>query len=164
MRADKINGRYDDTCASILPNVSTPCQHLITNQKRYIVFPEKKQCCFCCDAAHGCGIVKPNWFEDGKYLGQEKIVDTLYDKWVKPGNFFIYVDVSDAFYWATADANQIPRRFAEDNNTHIIDYLTHTFVNKTIPDSIFAIPTYCNTTCASTTICQKFRESKQLYV
>jgi hypothetical protein len=29
--------------------------------------------------------MKRDWFKDGKYLGQEKIVDTLYDKWVKPG-------------------------------------------------------------------------------
>jgi hypothetical protein len=85
-RADKVTGRYDPTCNSVLPNVTTKCQHLIVNDKRYIVFPEKQQCCFCCDASHGCGIVKPDWFKDGKYLGQEKIVDIAYDKWVKPGN------------------------------------------------------------------------------
>ncbi len=38
-RADKISGRYDPTCNSILPNVTTKCQHLVVNQKRYIVFP-----------------------------------------------------------------------------------------------------------------------------
>jgi len=41
----------------------------------------------CCDASHGCGIMKQDWFKDGKYLGQERIVDTMYDKWVKPGKF-----------------------------------------------------------------------------
>jgi hypothetical protein len=84
-RADKLTGRYDPTCNSILPNVTTKCQHLVVNQKRYIVFPEKSQCCFCCDASHGCGIMKQDWFKDGKYLGQERIVDIMYDKWVKPG-------------------------------------------------------------------------------
>jgi hypothetical protein len=86
-RADKINGHYDAVCGSVLPNVNTLCQHLVVNEKRYIVFPEKSQCCVCCDASHGCGIVKQDWFVDGKYLGQEKIVDTIYDKWVKPGTF-----------------------------------------------------------------------------
>lgn len=86
-RADKITGRFDPTCSSILPNVTTRCQHLVVDQKRYIVFPDKSQCCICCDASHGCGIVKQDWFKDGKYLGQERIVDTMYDKWVKPGIF-----------------------------------------------------------------------------
>lgn len=30
-RADKVNGRYDATCGSVLPNVSTKCQHLVVN-------------------------------------------------------------------------------------------------------------------------------------
>lgn len=88
-RADKVTGRFDPTCSSILPNVTTRCQHLVVDQKRYIVFPDKSQCCICCDASHGCGIVKQDWFKDGKYLGQERIVDTMYDKWVKPGNCYV---------------------------------------------------------------------------
>ena len=59
-----------------------------------------------------------------------------------------------------ADENEIPRRFSEDKNTHIIDYLTHTYVNKTIDTTIFNLPSYCNTTCPSTSVCGKFREQK----
>ena len=156
-RADKVSGRYDNTCNSVLPNVTTKCQHLVVNDKRWIVYPEKSQCCYCCDTAHGCGIVKRDWFKDGKYLGKEKIVDTMYDKYVKPGIFYYYLDIADAFYWVTADENEIPRRFAEDNNTHVIDYLTHTYVNKTIDSSIFALPSYCNATCPEASVCTKFR-------
>lgn len=29
--------------------------------RRFLDFPEKKYCCFCCDSAHGCGIVSPDW-------------------------------------------------------------------------------------------------------
>lgn len=155
-----MTGRYDPTCSSILPNVTTRCQHLVVNNKRYIVFPEKNQCCFCCDSSHGCGIMRQDWFKDGKYLGQQRIVDTNYDQWVKPGIFIITSDISDAFYWVTADENQIPRRFSEDKNTHIIDYLTHTYVNKTIDASIFNLPSYCNSTCPSASVCGKFREQK----
>jgi hypothetical protein len=68
-KAEKINGRYDATCSSILPNITTKCDHLVVNDKRYIVFPEKNKCCMCCDASHGCGIVKQDWYADAKYLG-----------------------------------------------------------------------------------------------
>jgi hypothetical protein len=29
--------------------------------KRFLDFPDKKYCCFCCDSTHGCGIVAPDW-------------------------------------------------------------------------------------------------------
>lgn len=29
--------------------------------KRFLDFPDKKYCCFCCDGVHGCGIVAPDW-------------------------------------------------------------------------------------------------------
>ena len=38
--------------------------------KRYLDFPEKNYCCYCCDAAHGCGILKPDWISDATYEGQ----------------------------------------------------------------------------------------------
>jgi hypothetical protein len=160
-RADKVDGKYDGICGSILPNVSTPCQHLVVENKRFIVFPKKQQCCFCCDAEHGCGLLKPDWFVDGEYLGQEKIVDTMFDKWNKKGTQTFYLEIPDAIYWATADENQTPRRFSEDDATHIIDYLPHTFVNKTIPASVFALPSYCSasSSCPLSSKCGKFRGS-----
>jgi hypothetical protein len=62
-RIDYVNGRYDRICGTILPNVTTPCQQITTADKRWIVFPDKYQCCFCCDSVHGCGILKANWLE-----------------------------------------------------------------------------------------------------
>ena len=75
------------------------------------------------------------------------------------------LDISDALLWVTSDENAIPRRFSENNNAHIIDYLPHTYVNKTFPDSIFALPSYCNASllCPSTTICGKFRQNIDLF-
>ena len=84
-RVDRVNGRYDLFCGSVLPNVTTPCQQITTDNKRWIVFPQKSQCCFCCDSAHGCGILKPDWLADAEYKGQEKLLDTLFDKWSKQG-------------------------------------------------------------------------------
>lgn len=49
------------------------------------MFPQRTQCCFCCDGAHGCGVLKPDWLAGAEYKGTEKIVDTEYDKWSKDG-------------------------------------------------------------------------------
>lgn len=38
-KAEKLNGKYDKTCNSVLPNITTKCDHLVINDKRYIVFP-----------------------------------------------------------------------------------------------------------------------------
>jgi hypothetical protein len=89
-RVDRINGRYDLFCGTVIPNVTTACQHITVDNKRWLVFPQRSQCCFCCDSAHGCGILKPDWLADAEYKGQDKIVDTLYDKWSKDGT---YVDM-----------------------------------------------------------------------
>lgn len=84
-RVDRTNGRYNLFCGTIIPNVTTPCQSYTVKDKRWIVFPQRQQCCFCCDSSHGCGILKPDWLKDAQYMGQNKIVDTLYDKWSKDG-------------------------------------------------------------------------------
>jgi len=31
--------------------------------------------------------MKPNWLEDAVYKGQDKIIDTVFDKWSKDGNY-----------------------------------------------------------------------------
>lgn len=122
------------------------------NNSRYIVFPQKKQCCFCCDSDHGCGILKRNWLDGAKFVGTDKIIDTNYNKWSKDGDF------GYNYFWVTADDKEIPRRL-DESGTHITDYLVHTFVNKTFDDSYFALPSYCSQTqsCPLTTICGKLR-------
>jgi len=62
-RLDRTDGRYSAFCGSVLPNVTTACTHLTVDDNRYIIFPQKKQCCLCCDSTHGCGILKQNWLE-----------------------------------------------------------------------------------------------------
>lgn len=85
-RVDRSNGRYDLFCGTVLPNQTTPCQQITANNKRWIVYPAKSVCCFCCDAAHGCGILSPDWLKGADYKGTERILDTIYDKWSKNGN------------------------------------------------------------------------------
>ena len=84
-RVDRDNGLRDEFCGSILPGVATPCHHVVVNDKRWIYFPQRAQCCFCCDAAHGCGILKPDWLADADYKSQDIIDGAKYDKWYKDG-------------------------------------------------------------------------------
>ena len=102
-RFDRVNGRYNAFCGSILPNITTPCNEITANDKRYFIFPARKQCCLCCTSAQGCGILKQDWLKDAEYVGTEKLVDTIYDKWMKKG-------LGPNWWWATADTNQTPRR------------------------------------------------------
>lgn len=69
-RIDRVDGQHNMVCGSILPNVSNPCIHLIRDKKRWIVFPEKRTCCMCCDQAHGCGTLKRDWLNSAKYEGE----------------------------------------------------------------------------------------------
>ena len=94
-RVDRTNGRYDLFCGSVLPNQTTPCNQIVVDSKRWLVFPAKSSCCFCCDASHGCGILRPDWLNGAEYLGQEKLIDTLYNKWSKPGTHQTIQDLSD---------------------------------------------------------------------
>lgn len=43
------------------------------------------------------------------------------------------------YLWVTKDENKLIRRL-DENGAHVTDYLTHTYINKTIPDSVFQIP------------------------
>jgi hypothetical protein len=73
-RVDRANGKYNQVCGTILPNTTTSCTQLVIQNKRWVYFPQKRQCCFCCDAQHGCGILKRNWLEGAQYLGRERII------------------------------------------------------------------------------------------
>ncbi len=72
MRIDRLDGQHDMICGSILPNISNPCTMLIRDQKRYVVLPQRRQCCMCCDQAHGCGTLKRDWLSTAKYEGEEE--------------------------------------------------------------------------------------------
>jgi hypothetical protein len=68
-KVERSNGQYESLCGSVLPNVTTPCTQLTREGKRYIIYPEQKKCCICCDAAHGCGFLKKDWLSTAKYEG-----------------------------------------------------------------------------------------------
>ena len=85
-RVDWANGRHNFFCGSVLPNVDTPCISVTVNDKRWQIFPERSQCCMCCTAQRGCGILRPDWMKDGQYQGEVAIDGTNFDKFHKTGN------------------------------------------------------------------------------
>lgn len=80
-RMDRGNGKYNDICGSI-SNATTPCTHLVHEGKRYIVFPLLRQCCFCCDSAHGCGVFRRDWLSGSTFAGKEDISGQTFNKYV----------------------------------------------------------------------------------
>lgn len=80
-RIDRNDGQYEILCGSVLPNVTTPCSHIVKDKKRYIVYPERRQCCMCCDEAHGCGVTKRDWLKTAKYEGEETLSGESFYKW-----------------------------------------------------------------------------------
>lgn len=147
-RFDRKNGLHAALCNSIF-NESTACTNLIVGTKRYILFPEKKSGCFCCDSAHGCGILRPDWLSNATYMGTESILGQDFEKWSK-------LDGSDPdYYYSTPDANRIPRRL--DEGDHLLDYLMNTYSTAAIPASVFDIPSYVSGDCPATSKCGKFR-------
>jgi hypothetical protein len=54
--------------------------------KRYLYFPEKNDCCYCCDAAHGCGVLKPDWHSDAEFVEYVSSANgQQLEKWSKKG-------------------------------------------------------------------------------
>jgi len=137
-RVDRTNGRYNKFCGPIIPNTNTPCIQYTVNNKRWIAFPQKSVCCFCCDSAHGCGILSPDWLRDSEYKGEEKILDTIYDKWSKDGV------VGYNYLWTAKDNDHTPRRL-DENGVHTTDYSIHSFKKMNFEEGVFALPQYCNT-------------------
>jgi hypothetical protein len=86
-RLDRQNGRFDRYCGinglKMLQN--TPCSHIVVNGDRYLYYPELNECCYCCSAEHGCGMLKPAWMEGAEYLGIEEFKVQKAHKWDKPG-------------------------------------------------------------------------------
>lgn len=62
--------------------------------------------------------------------------------------------------WVSKDQERTPRRL-DEGGSHITDYSTHSFRRQTFPESIFALPQYCNTktpsNCPLESFCGKHR-------
>lgn len=117
-RLDRTNGKYDPMCNSIV-NGSTLCIQLVREGRRYMVFPLLRECCYCCDSAHGCGILKRDWLSRSVYKGKEDLSGEYFNKWSDAE------EGSD--YWAAINTKQVPRRLAEGNGAMVKDFIMNTY-------------------------------------
>lgn len=78
-----LSNRY---CLTVHPLKDTPCTHLVVGGVRYLIFPELDECCQCCTAAQGCGVLSPSWLQGAEYGGQVTLRGYEAHKWsVKVG-------------------------------------------------------------------------------
>lgn len=149
-RMDRNNGKDDPYCGPISNHTTTPCHHLIRDGKRYIVWPLLRQCCFCCDASHGCSIMRQDWLKTSVFGGKELISGEYFNKWT--------MDEAMTRYWSTIDSKQIPRKITEDNLL-IKDFIMNTYSEEYIASSVFELPSYCSPSnlCPSDSKCGTMR-------
>lgn len=72
-RINRDNGHLDRYCGLNGLHIfsGTPCDHIVDEHgDRYLYYPDKNECCFCCGAAQGCGILKPNWQAGAEFKGE----------------------------------------------------------------------------------------------
>ena len=132
-RIDRENGRYDRYCGinGVKAFQNTPCSQLVLDGIRWVIYPEKKECCQCCDAGHGCGILKPTWMLGAQFLGE---INGVY-KWNKPGlqaNYY-YERASDR---RLLQIDQVPN----DIQYYDADSFATSIKDE---DDVFRLPAFC---------------------
>lgn len=118
--------------------------------RRFLDFPEKKFCCYCCNSTHGCGIVTRDWLvtANATYQGTEKLdADEPYMKWDIKG-------LQDNLYYHKNDSLNTPRRLyqAPDDLQDFYGYKV-----GITDENVFKLPSYCTDICGVTTICAALR-------
>ena len=128
---------------------------------RYIDYPDSDECCYCCSADHGCGVLKNDWMSDADYLGMETMDDVNTYKWNKPGlqaNWY-YETVADA----AEDRVPVKTDMGPGSATDFIQDFLPTNFKKSVDAGVFDLPTRCSKekTCASLLTCTSLRGEKQ---
>ena len=154
-RVDRENGRGDRYCwlngLKVFSN--TPCSHIVSEGKRYLHYPEKKSCCYCCNAAQGCGILKPTWLTGADFKGEVNIDGQQAYLWDQHG-------LQPNLYYETIAENPLDRKqietFQGSNDKQVFD--TTTF-SKSLPNDHMALPDECEaaSACSYASVCSAVR-------
>ena len=138
-RIDRSSGEGDRYCGTAHPFKKTPCTHLVTQSKRYLIFPDRKECCFCCDSEHGCGVLRRDFLANATFDGYETVDGTRLQKWSEKG-------LQPNYYWVT-DAEDVPVRLLQKPND---DMNFVTFSSAPIDPSVFQVADSCDAQCSGT--------------
>lgn len=134
------------------------CQVYSNTQKRYVLFPDQRWCCHCCDADVCAGPLQPDWLvqSGAKFARQEKVDGKLCNVWSSVGAQFNL--------WYTDANSGAPVLFAEFNVTDGVNIANTTYVNMELcrPSSYFTdLPDYCQGTIPQCEgYCQMAKEEK----
>ena len=154
-RIDRDNGKWDRYCGSVYKLTDTPCSQIVADGKRYLYFPKKDYCCYCCDSAHGCGVLKPDWLAGAEYTGKKTDSNGVnYDVWDKSG-------LQHNYYWATEDKRIMAKIDQQPNDLQEFD--VNSFKEGITDAGIFNLPQKCNenSKCPFVSICTPLRSFKQ---
>ena len=159
-RIDRDNGDYDRYCGLTHHFSAGACQQYITNGDRYLHYTKDDDCCYCCSADHGCGVLKNDWISDGEFVDTEKLngVDVL--KWNKQGaqaNWYFETTESKA-----EDRTPIQTDMGVQSSTEFIqNFLPETYTTD-FDKSAFTLPSSCSKDkkCPVNSICTALRGEK----
>ncbi len=140
------NGKWDRYCGTVYPFRSTPCTHIVSGGNRYLHFPEKNYCCFCCSAAQGCGMLKPDWTDGAvfvrDYVDEKGRTIHVYDKKGMQSNLIHITD----------DKKQIIRIEQIPNDDQVFN---EDSFSTTVDPAVFNLPDICKVenACGKLTTC-----------
>ena len=128
MRISRSNGRNDRYCGTVFPFSNTPCDMLIVNSNRYLIFQEKNYCCKCCTSAQGCGVITQDWAANATFEGASADKNT---------NYFLIKGLQNNWYWQTADGKP-SKIYMEPVSDMVFD--TSSYSTTPLNDADFAKP------------------------
>jgi len=109
-RVDRLDGKWDRYCGTAYWFRSTPCSQIVVDSKRYLYYPEKNYCCYCCNSTQGCGLLKPDWLTGATFIGYESdAAGNSYEKWDQKG-------LQDNFYYSTNDDKRVMWKLDQEPN------------------------------------------------
>ena len=74
------------------------CVQYNSGGHRYIDYPARDQCCYCCSDEEGCGLLKDNWLANGTFIGQTTFDGKTSYEWDQKG-------FSDNFFYETTETD-----------------------------------------------------------
>ena len=149
---DRSEGQWDLICRGD----STPCHQYISNGNRFVHYPARDQCCYCCSEADGCGMLKPNWLANATFIGTTTFNGSPAYEWDQKGgsdNFYYEFPFGDPSY-------RYPLGIKEPAET-----FTFTSYESTVDNSMLKLPSTCDIshTCSWLNMCEQARNSGETF-
>ena len=141
------NGRSDRYCGSIFPFSTTPCDNLVVDGNRYLIFKEKKYCCKCCNIKNGCGVIKRNWIENATFIGTGELGSSKVNNYLIKG-------LQNNYYSETIDGQKPKKLYQEPISDMIFD--PDSYTENTVTEADFKLPDNfgdCDRSCPLLSLC-----------